>query len=190
MDLLIAGLLLFFIPHSLSIVNEDLRDRCVAACGELAWKGLYSLVSMAGLVLIIIGYGDARATSGIIYTSPAALRPAAMLLLLPVFPLIAATYFPGRIKTIARHPMLLATALWSLAHLLLNGGVADVLLFGAFGVWALLELWSMRHRTQRALVTVPPSAWNDAVALIVGLALYGAFVVKLHVWVTGVPLLM
>ena len=188
MSVLIAGLLLFFIPHSLSIVNEDLRDRCEARLGELGWKGLYSVVSLAGMVLIVMGYGEARLTAELLYSPPPALRHVAMLLLALAFPLIVATYFPGRIKAMVKHPMLLGTALWGLAHLALNGSVADVLLFGSFALWALLDLWSMRSREQRAIVTVPVFAWNDIVAIVVGLGVYGVFVVKAHVWLTGVAL--
>ena len=188
MTLLIAGLLLFFVPHSLSIWNESLRDRCEAKLGEMGWKGLYSIVSLAGMVLIVMGYGEARLTAEWLYTPPAALRHVAMLLLALVFPLIVATYFPGRIKAIVKHPMLIGTALWGFAHLLLNGSVADALLFGSFALWALLDLWSMNSREQRAIVTAPVFAWNDIIAIVVGLGVYGLFVVKAHVWLTGVPL--
>lgn len=189
MSLLIAGLLLFFIPHSLSIVNEGLRDKYEAKFGELAWKGLYSVVSVLGMVMIVYGYGDARATAQFLYTPPTGLRHMAMLFLLPVFPLIVATYFPGRIKNVVKHPMLIATALWGVVHLLLNGSVADILLFGSFGLWALLQLWSMRRRTQRAIATAPNFAGNDVIAIVLGLGIYGLFVVKAHLWLTGVPLI-
>lgn len=189
MSVLIAGLLLFFVPHSLSIVNEGFRDRCHERLGELGWKGLYSVVSIAGFLLIVWGYGEARMISDVLYTPPAELRHVAMLLLALVFPLMFATYFPGRIKAMVGHPMLIGTALWGMAHLLLNGRVADVLLFGSFAVWALLDLWSMRQREQRAILTAPVFALNDAIAVVGGLGVYGLFVWKAHFWVTGVPLL-
>ena len=189
MSLLLIGLVLFFVPHSLSIVNENLRNRCAARLGELGWKGVYTIVSLLGLVLMIKGYGEARFSSAVLYTPPSALRHLSMLLMLFVFPLIVATYFPGRIKAFLKHPMLIATLLWGLAHLMLRGRAADVLLFGSFAVWALLDLLSMRSRKQRAIVTMPTSSWNDMVAIVIGLAIYGAFIFKVHFWVTGIPLI-
>ena len=188
MTQLIVGLILFFGIHSISIFAESWRDGMVKKLGEMPWKGIYSVVSIVGFYLMLVGYGEVRAQGELWYQPPASLRHVAMLLLIPVFPLLLAVYLPGRIKALVKHPMLLATILWSVAHLMANGGAGDVLLFGGFGVWALADLLSMRKRTQRALVTLPVLAVNDIVAVVVGLGIYAGFVFKFHQWVAGVPL--
>jgi uncharacterized membrane protein len=110
----------------------------------------------------------------------------ALLLLVFVFPLLLATYLPGRIQATTRHPMLAATKLWAVAHLLANGTLADVVLFGSFLAWAVADRISMKHRVQRPVPGAPPSGLNDVIAVVGGLALYGAFVLWLHAWLIGV----
>ena len=154
--------------------------------GEGAWKGMYSVVSLSGFVLIIVGYGLARQQPEILYTPPAALRPLALLLLVPVFPLLLAAYLPGRLQRAAKHPMLLAVKCWALAHLLANGTAADVLLFGGFLAWAVADRISLKRRTPRAVPGAPPSAANDLIAVIGGLALYLVFLFWAHAWLFGV----
>ncbi|TNE78601.1 MAG: NnrU family protein, partial [Gammaproteobacteria bacterium] len=186
MAMLIAGLVIFLGIHSLSIVNEPLRNRLSNSMGEWPFKGAYSVVSLLGLVLIVIGYGAARLEPTVLYTPPGWLRHVAMLLLIPVFPLLFATYFPGRIKATLKHPMLVAVKLWALAHLLANGMLHDVLLFGAFLAWAVVDRISMKRRTQRAIITMPKSGANDAIAVIGGLAVYFITVFWAHQWLIGV----
>jgi uncharacterized membrane protein len=113
-----------------------------------------------------------------------------MLLMLPVFVLLLAAYFPGRIRAAAKHPMLLATKLWATAHLLANGTLADVLLFGSFLAWAVADRISMKKRTQRAIPGAPPGAANDAIAVVGGLALYALFAFWAHRVLIGMPLLL
>lgn len=189
MLLLLLGLVIFFGAHSVSIINEPWRDRMVAKFGELPWKIAYSLLSLIGLVLIVRGYGQARLDPVVIYTPPTGFRHLAMLLLVPVFPLFVATSLPGRIKSAAKHPTLLATKIWAVAHLLVNGTLADVLLFGAFLAWAVSDRISMKHRTQRTIPTAPPSRANDLIVVVVGLVIYAAFVLWLHRWLIGIPLI-
>ncbi len=186
MGVLIIGLVIFFAMHTVSIINEPWRDRMVAKLGELPWKGVYSLVAIVGFVLIVWGYGLARGNPVVLYTPPMWLRHVALLLLIPVFPLLLATYFPGRIQAATKHPMLVATKLWAVAHLLANGILADVLLFGSFLAWAVVDRISMKHRTQRPVPGVPPSKVNDIIAVIFGLALYIAFALWLHMWLIGI----
>ena len=188
MNMLLLGLVLFLGVHSVSIVDDPWRNRIVARIGEWPWKGLYSLVSGVGFALIVWGYGLARHDPVPVYIPPGWLRQVAMVLLVPVFPLLLATYLPGRIQAAAKHPMLLATQLWAVAHLLANGTLADVMLFGAFLVWAVLDRLSMAHRAQRPIPGIPPSPANDLVAVAGGLALYVAFALWLHGWLIGVPL--
>jgi uncharacterized membrane protein len=189
MSLLIIGLLLFFATHAISIVNVSWRDRVAARIGTLSWQGLYSLAAMAGLLLIIWGYSLARQDPVVLYLPPVWLRHGAMLLLIFVFPLLLATYLPGRIQTATKHPMLVATKLWALAHLLANGNLADVLLFGSFLVWAVADRISLKRRTPPQVPALPSSRINDVLVIVLGLALYLAFVFRGHEWLIGVALL-
>lgn len=187
----IAGLLLFFGMHSVGIVAPATRDRAIARLGDASWKGLFTLVSIIGFVMLVHGYGITRADSTVLYTPPQSLRYLAALLMLPVFPLLLATYLPGRIKATVQHPMLTATKAWALAHLLVNGTVPDVLLFGGFLAWAVADRISVGKRAvQRRIRTSPPSRWNDWIAVLGGLVLYAVFVGWLHQRLFGVaPLL-
>lgn len=186
MVVLVLGLVLFFAVHSVSIVNEAWRDRMVAKHGERVWQGVYAVLAVVGFVLIVWGYGLARQEPLVVYSPPAWLRHVAMLLLVPVFPLLLAAYLPGRIQAATKHPMLAATKLWAFAHLLANGMLADVLLFGAFLAWSVVDRISMKRRVPRAVPGAPPSKANDVIAVVGGLALYVAFVFWLHTWLIGV----
>ncbi len=186
MAVLVAGLLVFLGLHSVAIVAPHWRDAQVARFGEARWKGLFSLISAIGLVLIIVGYGLARQSPIVLYVPPSALRHLAWLLLLPVFVLLLAAYLPGRIQSVTRHPMLLATKLWATAHLLANGTAADVLLFGGFLAWAVADRISMKRRTPRVKPELPAGRFNDAIAVVGGLILYGLTFAFLHVWLIGV----
>ena len=183
---LVVGLALFLGIHSVSIVAPAWRDGLVAQRGEGPWKGVYSLVSLVGLVLLVYGYGQARQAPVLLYVPPTGLRHLAWLLMLPVFVLLLASNLPGRIKTAARHPMLLAVKLWATAHLLSNGTLADVLLFGSFLAWAVLDRISLKRRTPRPNPGLPPGRWNDLIAIVGGLVVYAAFIGGVHAWLIGV----
>ena len=189
MNVLLLGLVIFFGVHSISIVNDPWRNRMAAKMGDAPWKGVYALVSVIGFALIVWGYGIARQEAVVLYTPPGWLRPVALALLVPFFPLLLAAYLPGRIQAAARHPMLAAIKLWAVAHLLANGTLADVLLFGSFLVWAVLDRVSMKHRAQRPMPGVPHTRANDPIAIAGGLLIYAAFVLWLHRWLIGVPLI-
>lgn len=187
MTLFLVGLVLFLGIHSVSIVAPAWRNTQLQKRGEKVWKGLYAVVSLVGFVLLIYGYGLARQSPVVLYTPPAGLRHLALLLMLPVFPLLLAAYLPGRIQRAAKHPMLLAVKLWAVAHLLANGMLVDLLLFGAFLAWAVADRISVKRRAgPHAAPGAPPSKANDAIALIGGLALYAVFVVWAHRWLIGV----
>jgi uncharacterized membrane protein len=190
MALLIVGLILFLGVHSVAIFAPGMRDAWAAAMGLNAWRGLYSLVSLAGFVLLLIGYGQARLEPTVLYVPPLWLRHVAFALMVPVFPLIVAAYLPGRIKARLKHPMLSAVKIWALAHLLANGMLADVLLFGGFLVWAVADRISFKRRVQRPLMMpLPaPSVRNDVLAVVLGLGLYVAVLLWLHRVLIGVPL--
>ena len=186
MTLLILGLVLFLGVHSVAIVAPGWRDAQVARHGEHAWKGLYAVASLVGFVLLVYGYGLARQSPVVLYTPPAALRHAALLVMLPVFVLLFAAYLPGRIKTAAKHPMLLAVKLWAAAHLLANGNLADVLLFGGFLAWAVADRISLKRRPARAVPGAPAGPMNDVIAVVGGLAVYALFLFWAHAWLIGV----
>jgi uncharacterized membrane protein len=188
MAYLVLGLVLFLGAHSVSIVAPAWRDRAAARLGN-AWRGLYSLVSIAGFVVIIWGYGIARHNPVSLYSPPSWTRYVTAVLMLPVFPLWLAPYFPGRIKGALQHPMLIAVMLWSLAHLIATGLLANVVLFGGFLVWAAADRISYTKRTQRPIQTAPPMRLNDVIVLVAGLALYVLFAHWLHVrWIGVQPL--
>lgn len=185
MLLLVLGLAIFLGVHSVSIFANPWRDRSAQRWG-LRWRGIYSLVALIGLILIIKGYAAARLTPIVIYVPPYWIKRATDLLMLPVFPLLLATYLPGRIKTTLKHPMLAAVKLWAFAHLLANGMLADVLLFGGFLLWAIVDRISLKRRPQRPINTAPPSKYNDWIAVIGGLLLYGFMMGWAHLALIGV----
>jgi uncharacterized membrane protein len=186
MTLLLVGLVLFLGIHSVSIVAPAWRDAQLARRGESAWKGSYAVVAAVGLGLLIYGYGVARQSPVLLYTPPAALRHVALLLLLPVFPLLFAAYLPGRIKTAAKHPMLLAVKFWAFAHLLANGTLADVLLFGGFLAWAVADRISLKRRPVRSVPGGVARPANDVIAVVGGLAVYAITLFWAHRWLIGV----
>ncbi len=186
MIVLIFGLIVFLGAHSVSVFAEPWRNRMVNTIGDRAWKGLYSLVALVGLAAIIYGYGVARMSPIVIYTPPFWLRHIALLLMAAFFPLFLSTYFPGRIKSVLRHPTLIATKTWALAHLLANGTLADVLLFGGFLAWAVVDRVSLKRRTPRSVPEIPVGKWNDFIVIVGGLGLYLLFVFWAHRWLFGV----
>ncbi|HJV63941.1 MAG TPA: NnrU family protein [Albitalea sp.] len=186
MTWLILGLVLFLGVHSVAIVAPSWRDAQAMRLGELPWKGLYSVASIIGFVLLIVGYGMARQSPLVLYTPPTWMRHVTLLLMLPVFPLLLAAYLPARIQAAVKHPMLAAVKLWAFAHLLANGTLADVLLFGGFLVWAVADRISVKHRPPRAVPGAPRRPANDAIAVVAGLVLYALFVGGLHRWLIGV----
>jgi uncharacterized membrane protein len=183
---LVAGLVLFLGTHSISLVAPAWRDRMAARLGTIGWKIAYSLPSIGGFVLIVQGYAAARAAPELVYITPAWTRHLAYTLLLPAFVLLAAAYLPGRIKDAIGHPMLAATLLWAVAHLLLPTTRADLVLFGAFGLWALADWIAAARRPPRPVPGAPRGRYNDLIALIVGVGLYTATALWLHPWLIGV----
>jgi uncharacterized membrane protein len=187
MTTLLLGLLLFLGIHSISIVALDARERLAARLGVWPWKALYAVIAIVGFVLILRGYAAARLDPVVLYSPPTWLKHVALLLMLPALPMLFAAYLPGRIKATLKHPMLAATKLWATAHLLANGTLADVVLFGAFLAWAVVDRISMKRRPgTRALPGAPPSRWNDVIAVALGLAAYAWLVMGGHLKLFGV----
>jgi uncharacterized membrane protein len=187
---LLIGLLLFLGVHSISIIAPNGRDRVVARVGRLPWQGIYGLIALAGLILVFRGYGEARAQPIVVYTLPLWIRAISTTLMLPVFPLLLATYLPGMIRTAVQHPTLVAVKLWALAHLLANGTLADIVLFGALMVWAVADRISLKHRAPRSNPQVPAGRWNDWIAVGGGMLIYGVMLNGGHAWITGIPLVL
>ena len=186
MLLLIIGLVVFFTAHTISIVAPAGREALIAKFGEGPYKGIYSLIALLGLVLIIVGYGAARQQPVYLYHPPLILFHLSGILLLFFFPLLLATYLPGRIQSAVKHPMLAATKLWAFAHLLANGTLADVLLFGSFLLWAVADRISLKRRPPRPVVSLPKTSMNDLIVVLGGLWFYSAFVFGVHFWLFGV----
>ena len=187
MTLLILGLLLFIIPHSLRIFADDWRGARMARLGEPAWKGLFSAVVILGFVLIVWGYGIARVTPVTLWTPPLWGRHLASLLVLAAFILVASTYVPrNHIRRAAGNPMTAGVALWAVAHLLANGRLVDLVLFGAFLVWSVLSFLSARQRDRAAGAVRPPGTLaGDAATLVIGVAAWSLFAFWLHGWLFG-----
>ncbi len=181
---LLIGIVLFFGMHSISIVAEPMRNR-FAAKSELGWKAFYGIVSLVGIILMVRGYAELRQTPTFLYIPPVWLQHVATVLMLPVFALFLAPYFPGKIKTVTKHPQLASVKLWAFSHLLANGALADVLLFGSFLAWAVADRISMKRRVARPIPGAPESKANDLILIVVGLLIYAAFVLWLHEMLIG-----
>jgi uncharacterized membrane protein len=188
MTLLIVGLVVLLGVHSVRIYADGWRARQVARLGEGPWKALYSLASIIGLALVIWGFGIARADPVVVWNPPASMRHVAALLSVLAFILVAAAYVRGtRIKAAIGHPMVAGVGLWALGHLLANGGLRDVVLFGAFLVWAIVDFGVSRRRDRLAGVTYRANGISrDITAIVVGIAAALAFALYLHGPLIGV----
>lgn len=188
MTLLILGLVLFLGMHSTRIVADGFRSAQVARLGLNGWKAIYSVVSIAGFVLLVYGYGLAREAPTVLFVPPPWMRHVTALLTIPAFVLLAAAYVPGtRIKRAVGHPMVAGVKIWAFAHLLSNGTLADVVLFGALLAWAVFDYVAARRRDRVAGRVYPtgPVA-RDVTAVAIGLAAYVVFAFWLHAWWIGV----
>ena len=188
MALMIIGLLLFLGPHSIRIFANDWRTRQIEKRGENLWKGIYSILSIIGFIMIVHGYSEARLNPVIVWLPPEWLKYTAAILLFPTFILLLAAYVPGtRIKAKSGHPMAASVKLWGLAHLLANGNLADIFLFGSFMIWAIFDYRASRRRDKRAGVSYPAAgASRDIIVIVVGSIAWIAFAFYLHEWLFGV----
>ncbi|KJK18143.1 hypothetical protein UB46_34305 [Burkholderiaceae bacterium 16] len=189
MMVLILGLLIFLTVHSVRIVAEPWRAAQIARFGPSGWKGLYSLASVVGLVLIVWGFGLANGHPVVLWAPPMWARHVTALLTVLAFVLFAAAYVPGnRIKAVFGHPMVVGVQIWALAHLLANGTLAAVVLFGAFLVWAVTDFASARRRDRPAGTRYQGGALaRDAAVVVIGLASWALVAFVLHRWLAGVP---
>ena len=185
---LILGLALFLGVHSVRIVADEWRSRQLTALGMSAWKGIYALLSVVGFALICYGYGQSRHAPVVLWTPPLALRHATALLMLVSLVLLAAAYVPrNRIKAHLGHPMVAGVKVWAFAHLLSNGNLGDVVLFGAFLVWAILSFLAARRRDRVQGVAHPGGTpGGTATAVGAGAVAWVALAFWLHAPLIGV----
>jgi uncharacterized membrane protein len=188
MTALIAGLIVFLGIHSVNMLAPAVRDGMVQRLGLLGWKGLFAVISLAGFVLLVWGYGEARSAPVWLWQSPVWTRHLASLLMLPAMILLVAAYVPGnRIRARIGHPMLLATKIWALAHLFANGTLADLLLFGSFLLWSVAGFVIFRRRDRARGVQYPRAGLSrDVVVVGAGVLLWGLFAFHLHRLLIGV----
>jgi uncharacterized membrane protein len=185
---MILGLVLFFGVHTLT-TQREVRARVIASSGEGGYKIGYSLVSALGLVLIVWGFAHYRATGmWEIWTPPTALKHLTVALMLPAVILVVASYIRGRIYTRLKHPMLTGIKLWAAAHLLANGDLGSIILFGSFLGWAVFDRISLKHRADSGAPPIPVGGpGNDLIAVAVGIVAYLALAFAFHPVVIGVP---
>lgn len=184
MTFFLLGLIIFFVPHLFTAFMRGARDGLMRRLGEGGYKGAYSLVSAAGLALIIIGWPNAD--TRVLYVTNYAMVHVAMGLMLPAFICLAAAYLPaGKIAGVLKHPMLAGVKLWAFAHLLVNGDVRSVLLFGAFLVYAVIDRIAVKRRGAPVRAAGPVT--NDILAILVGSVAFAGVLLFLHPHIAGVP---
>ena len=188
MLVLLLGLLVFLGVHSIRIVADGWRTATLARIGEPAWKGVFALLSVVGFVLIVWGFSLARQQPVQLWMPPRGMRHLAALLTLIAFVLLAATYVPrNAIKARLHHPMVLSVKVWALAHLLANGNLAHVVLFGTFLVWAALSFRAARARDRVAGTVYPAgTAAGTGITLVVGVAGWALFAFWAHGALIGI----
>ena len=187
MPVLILGLVLFLGPHSLHLLAPGWRERTIARIGLNAWKGIHSVASIIGLVVLIWGFSLARHNPVPLYVPARALVHANALFTLVAFVLFVAAYTPNHFKAWLGHPMLAGVIVWSLGHLLATGMRRDVVLFGAFLLWGLVDFIASRARDRRNGTLYPrPTASGTAIAVVVGAAAWAIFAFWLHARWIGV----
>ena len=185
---MIAGLVVFLGAHTLT-TQREFRARIIASTGEGTYKILYSLVSAVGLALIVWGFARYRATGWIdVWNPPVAMKHITVALMLPAVIMVVASYIRGRIYTTLKHPMLAGIKLWAAAHLLANGDLGSIILFGSFLAWAVFDRISLKHRKDPGGPPIPVGGpTNDLIAIAVGTIAYLALAFAFHPAVIGVP---
>lgn len=197
MTLFLIGLVVFFAAHAVPMVPA-LRRSAVEAVGANLYLGAFALVSAFGLVLIVLGYGDLQfggPGNRELWSPPTWTRHVAFLLMIPVFVFLVAAYVPSRIRDALRHPMLIAIKIWALAHLLANGDLASVILFGSFLAFAVIDRISVKKRATAGMSARGPlgdrsgGLGGDVAVVVIGLGLYVFMMFVGHEWLIGVPLI-
>ncbi|MBL8884825.1 MAG: NnrU family protein [Hyphomicrobium sp.] len=191
MMLMIVGLVIFLGIHLLP-TSPDIRNGLINRFGPGMYRAIFSLISLAGFVVIVFGYHKMQLHPGknpVLWDPPTFMRHITLALMLPAMILLVAAYIPSRIRSAVKHPMLMAVKLWAVAHLLANGDVASILLFGSFLAYAVYDLISVKARGALGPLGAkqPSGIVNDLIVLIAGSALYFVVLYRLHEWLIGVP---
>jgi uncharacterized membrane protein len=187
---MILGLVLFLGVHVIT-TQRALRARMIVSMGEGGYKIGYALVSLAGLALIVWGFADYRATGWVdVWYPPTWMKHLTVALMLPAVILVVASYIRGRIYTTLKHPMLAGVKLWAAAHLIANGDLGSIILFGSFLGWAVFDRISLKHRADSGAPPIPVGgSGNDLIAVAVGIVAYLALAFAFHPVVIGVPVI-
>jgi uncharacterized membrane protein len=188
MAYLILGLIIFLGVHSVRIFADQWRAQSITRVGENSFKGIYSILSLLGFVLIIWGFGIAREAPTLLWTPPPAMRHIAALLNVVAFVLLVAAYIPrNSIKARVNHPMVLGVKTWAFAHLISNGNLAHVVLFGAFLAWSVLDFINARRRDRAQGIQYPNGTTAATfLTVLVGVVVAGVFAMWLHGLLIGV----
>lgn len=193
MTLLIVGLILFMATHSLRIFADDWRSQMIARLGDKPWKGINSVASLATFLMVAYGYGQSRLDPIILWTPPYWMSHAVSLLMLFAMIFLIAAFVPGNgIKSRVGHPMIISVKIWAFAHLLANGSLADIFLFGSFLIWSVLSFRASRARDRRdGVVRAPGQLLQTLITVVVGALVWIWFVFQGHLWLIGVrPLVL
>ena len=187
MSLLIIGLIIFLGSHSSRIFAEPWRNHMIDRLGEVKWKGLYTIISLIGLILVVIGYGQARQAPIVLWQPATYLIHIAILLNLVAFIFLAGSSPNNNaIRLKLKHPMILGVKVWALAHLLANGTLVDLILFGSFLLWAVLDFRSARkrpiHMPEKAVISTKATI----TVVVTGIVIWAAFIFGLHQYLIGV----
>lgn len=185
---LILGLILFIGAHVFVTLRAQ-REALIETIGPGVYKGLFAVVAIAGIVLICWGYGTYRATGLVqIWNPPRWTRHVTVLLVWPAIIALVATYVPGNIKRVLKHPTLVAVKLWAVAHLISNGDLGSIILFGSLLAWAVYDRITLNHRTDPGGPPIPVGGRrNDVIAIVVGTIVYLALGLVFHPLAIGVP---
>ena len=187
MSLLIIGLIIFLGSHSCRIFAEPWRNHMIDRLGEVKWKGLYTIISIIGLILVVIGYGQARQTPVVLWQPATYLTHIAILLNLVAFIFLAGSSPSNNaIRLKLKHPMILGVKVWALAHLLANGTLVDLILFGSFLLWAVLDFRSARKRPILMPEKAVVSTKATVIVIVSGIVIWAAFIFGLHQYLIGV----
>ncbi|MEO0810545.1 MAG: NnrU family protein [Pseudomonadota bacterium] len=197
MNLLLTGLVIFFTTHFVPVMGNT-RQALVGAFGRLAYTALFSLLSLIGIVLIVYGYAEMQAERGdypIFWIAPVWMKHIVFLLMLPSFVLLVAAYVPSRIRDAVRHPMLAAIKIWAFSHLLVNGDLTSIILFGSFLAYVVIDRISVKRRAAAGIEARGPlgartgGLVGDITVIGVGLAAYAFMLIVGHQWLIGVALI-
>jgi uncharacterized membrane protein len=186
---LVLGLVLFLGIHLFQSLAPQARHNAIMRWGPMGFKALYAAVALLGFYLLVQGYGQARLDPVVLWSPPRGLQMATILLMWVAMIFLVATYIPSNhIKAKLRHPMTLSVKVWALGHLLINGNLADVVLFGGFLLWSVLVFRAARKRDRQSLQSAPEGKWLGTVlTVVVGTGVWAAFFMGgLHVWLVGV----